>query len=114
MSAEQKDKDGAQSRAGERNNFFLHTVLKDAQGKELCKARVRNLSNTGMMAECDLQPGIGTSLSLDLRGIGEITGTVVRQDTGRLGIRFDREVDPMLARKPVGSSKVNKPQLFGQ
>lgn len=113
MSAEQEDQNGAPGRAKERNNFFLLTVLKDIEGKELCRARVRNLSNTGMMAECDVQPGIGARLNFSLRGIGDVAGEVVRQELGRIGIRFDHEVDPMLARKPVGSGAANKPQLFG-
>ena len=113
MSAEHEDNEGTQGRAKERNNFFLHTIVKDGDGKELCTARVRNLSHTGMMAECDLQPSIGTQLSFNLRGIGDVAGKVVRQESGRMGIRFDREVDPMLARKPVGSSQNNKPQMFG-
>jgi len=113
MSAEQEDQNSAQGRAKERNSFFLLTTMKDREGKELGKARVRNLSNTGMMAECNLQTPIGTKLTFSLRGIGDVTGVVVRHEPGQLGIRFDNEVDPMLARKPVGSSKTDKPQIFG-
>lgn len=71
-------------RAGPRNNLFLLTLLCDHKGEEIGKARIRNLSVTGMMVQGDfeLQPG-------------------------QIGIRFHREINPMLVRRPVSSADQN-------
>ena len=64
--------------------------------------RVRNLSAGGLMAEYPAQATPGTVVTLDLRGIGRIEGRVAWMTDGRIGIAFDRHIDPLLARKPVG------------
>ena len=96
--------DEARLRASERRNFFLSTTLRIVEHGELT-ARVRNLSNGGMMIEIDaaldieLQPG--EPLTAELRNIGRVKGEIAWAAGRRYGVRFDREIDPELARKPV-------------
>ena len=45
----------------------------------------------------------GTTVTLEMRGLGEMTGTVAWWTQGRLGIALDRPIDPSRARKPVGT-----------
>ncbi len=68
------------------------------------EARVRNLSPAGLMAECKIMLRVGDRVLLDLRGVGEVLGHVVWTKGPRVGIAFDREIDPRLARKPVGNN----------
>jgi hypothetical protein len=63
--------------------------------------RVRNLSGVGLMADyCDvILPG--EEVTVTLRGIGSVSGKVAWVKRNRVGIAFDVEVNPRLARKPV-------------
>ncbi len=101
-------------RGGARDSFFLLTILHDAEGREIGHARVRNLSSTGMLADCTASLRMGTRLVFDLRGIGTTSGEIVRVENGRVGVRFDEEIDPNLARKPPGKTipSCARPQLF--
>lgn len=95
------DDDGAGSqRNASRDSLLLTATLKI--GPNESTVRVRNLSAGGLMAEYGRAAAIDTPVRIDLRGIGIIEGKVAWSVDGRLGISFDREVDPMLARKPVG------------
>jgi len=90
------------ARAAPRDSLFLLTELHNAQGVALGKARVRNLSATGMMIETDAPLAKDQRLQFALRGLGEVAGSVawVRED--RIGVVFDQEIDPQRTRKPVG------------
>jgi hypothetical protein len=66
--------------------------------------RVRNLSSGGLMAEHAGRAAIGDAVKIEVRGIGWIDGRVAWITAGRLGIAFDTEIDPLLARKPVAVS----------
>lgn len=94
---------GGDARLTARESFFLMTVLRDERDNELGRARIRNLSQTGMMVETGLPLVTGQKLRFDLRGIGLVTGKVVRREEGRFGITFDGCIDPRLARKPPGT-----------
>jgi hypothetical protein len=94
----------AQDRASERRNFFLGTNLSFVERGTL-SARVRNLSGGGMMVELAEEPEDelqrGERLSAELRNIGRVKGEVAWVGGRRFGIKFDREIDPEAARKPV-------------
>jgi len=67
--------------------------------------RVRNLSPGGLMAEYPHPIEIGRTLEVELRGIGKVSGQVAWTAAGRIGVAFDSPIDPLQARKPVGSQK---------
>jgi len=92
--------------------LFLLTVLYNQNGEEIGSAKVRNLSSTGMLVETAFALSPGEQLRFELRGIGAVSGVVVREEPERFryGVRFDRPVDPALARRPVtGSTAVPLP-----
>lgn len=75
------------------------TLADDAHSREV---RVRNISEGGLMAELATPVEIGTAITFDLRGIGPVSGRVAWCTQGRVGVSFDRPIDPKLVRKPVG------------
>lgn len=105
---EESQKAEARERASERRNFFLSAAL-SFDGHKAVTARVRNLSGGGMMAElsADPEPEVvsGERLTVELRNIGRVKGEVAWVRGRRCGIRFDYEIDPELARKPVGGGE---------
>lgn len=96
--------DESQERASARRNFFLGTTLSvDTHGK--MQARVRNLSAGGMMIELPEEPDPefvrGQRVIAELRNIGRVKGEIAWIGGRRIGIKFDRLVDPELARQPL-------------
>lgn len=90
-----------QGRKDARDSLFLMADLR--VGATTTTARVRNLSAGGLMAEYQQGMEEGAVVECDLRGVGVVRGRVAWSAAGRIGIAFDRQIDPMLARKPVGT-----------
>jgi hypothetical protein len=63
--------------------------------------RIRNLSATGLMADSQAAYDLGCLVEIEMRGIGTISGEVVWIRQNRMGITFEKTVDPKLARKPL-------------
>lgn len=97
---------GAQADSGrvrKRDSLFLAARL-TFEGKDTTHdVRVRNLSEGGLMAEYEPPVAAGVAVTLEMRGLGEMTGRVAWCTRGRLGIAFDHPIDPARARKPVGN-----------
>lgn len=93
--------EGSIKRTESRDSLFLGATLHFDGEVRTRDTRVRNLSEGGMMADLDRVVPPGTRVTVDIRGIGEVTGRVAWCAEGRAGIRFDSSVDPRLARKPV-------------
>ena len=89
-------------RKRKRDSLFLRAALTLADESKPRDVRIRNLSEGGLMAELDRVVDTDTPVRLELRGIGSLTGKVAWCAEGRMGITFDRRIDPQLARKPVG------------
>ncbi|GAA0316030.1 hypothetical protein GCM10009087_28150 [Sphingomonas oligophenolica] len=94
--------DGAQSRNEARDSLFLMADFRVAGSSEIAQVRVRNLSAGGLMAEFPAGLDLGLRVEFDVRGVGWVPGKVAWSTAGRIGVAFDRPIDPMLARKPVG------------
>jgi hypothetical protein len=88
-------------RAGARDSLMLTAQFR-AAGKGDVQVRVRNLSSGGMMAEYAAPIERGTPVEVEVRGVGWISGRIAWTAEGRVGVAFDHEIDPLLARKPVG------------
>ena len=71
--------------------------------------RIRNLSAGGLMAEVPARVARGEPVEINLRSIGWITGHVAWVTEGRLGIAFDHSINPIDARKPIGTAEVEMP-----
>lgn len=82
-----------------RQNFFLLADLTIEGRSDSFRAKVRNLSAGGMMAEGNFDIERGARVVVQLRNIGKVKGTVAWDQGNRLGIAFDSEIDPSLARQ---------------
>ncbi len=87
-----------------RDSLFLQAPICRENGMALGEARVRNLSANGLMADFKVMVRTGDRLIVILRGVGEVSGHIVWAKGSRIGLAFDREIDPRLARKPVGNN----------
>lgn len=88
-------------RAGARDSLMLSANFRIA-GQADENVRVRNLSSGGMMAEYTAPIARGTIVQVEVRGVGWVSGKIAWATDGRVGVAFDTDIDPMLARKPVG------------
>lgn len=95
-------------RASPRDSMFLLATLRRPGGPDIA-IKVRNLSQGGMMAEGAASFSRGEAIEAELRGIGTVSGQVAWTAGGKIGVAFDQEVDPKLARKPVTGNP--QPQL---
>jgi hypothetical protein len=95
-------------RSEPRDSMFLMATVRRAGSADV-QVKVRNLSAGGMMAESPVSFSRGDMIEADLRGIGVVTGKIAWTAGGRVGVQFDTQVDPRLARKPVSGNP--QPQL---
>ncbi len=95
--------EAASQRLEVRDSLFLVAGLQLRDQPTTEQVRVRNLSAGGMMAELPKRIEPGAPVTVELRGIGQISGRVAWWTAGRVGIAFDDLIDPMAARKPVGN-----------
>jgi hypothetical protein len=93
--------DFAGQRTGARDSLLLVAQFRVGGGR-VEQVRVRNLSPGGLMAEYAAPIQRSTPVEIEVRGVGWIKGRIAWAAEGRVGVAFDSEIDPMLARKPVG------------
>lgn len=86
-----------------RDSLFLMADIRLAGEDDVHRIKVRNLSKGGMMAEGGGSVERGAQLSINLRNIGWVDGVVAWVQDTRFGIAFASEIDPKLARAPVGA-----------
>ncbi|MFA6218964.1 MAG: PilZ domain-containing protein [Erythrobacter sp.] len=93
-----------------RDSLFLFAQLAFAGQPDLVRVKVRNLSAGGMMAEGGVVAGRGERLTVKLRNIGDVRGSVAWVQGNRFGIAFDEEIDPRLARAPIAANGEGTPR----
>ncbi|PVX29096.1 PilZ domain-containing protein [Sphingomonas pokkalii] len=93
--------DFAGKRSGARDSLLLTAQLR-VDGEAVGQVRVRNLSAGGLMAEYPEPIGLRAPVEIEVRGVGWVSGKIAWAAEGRVGVAFDHEIDPKLARKPVG------------
>lgn len=77
-----------------RHALQLKSVLAIPALDRQVKARIRNISAGGLMAETPLPIGRGERVEIDLPNIGYIGGKVIWAAEGKLGIAFDHPINP--------------------
>ena len=92
-----------ETRQVERDSLLLLAQLRVDGGGTEYRVKVRNLSAGGMMAEGEVPVARGSLVSVELRNIGRIGGSVAWTQECRFGIAFVDEIDPKLARAPVAA-----------
>ena len=90
-----------------RDSLFMTAKLRIGDAPAVHEVRVRNLSAGGLMIEFERALAQGGRVTLEMRGIGEVSGTVAWCTRGRAGIALDAPIDPRRARKPVGTGQTN-------
>lgn len=86
-----------------RDSLLLMADVRIDGGDERHRVKVRNLSAGGMMAEGEMKVARGSLVTVELRNVGDVQGSVAWVQDGRCGIAFVGEIDPKLARAPVGT-----------
>ena len=90
-------------RNGSRDSLLLVAQFR-VDGGPVQQVRVRNLSSGGLMAEHAAPIHRGTPVEIEVRGVGWVRGQIAWSAEGRVGVAFAGEIDPLLARKPVGKA----------
>jgi hypothetical protein len=93
---------GGAQRNAPRDSLLLTGGFRLKGSDRVEQVRIRNLSAGGLMAEVADDMDRNAEVEIEVRGIGWIAGRIAWQAMGRVGIAFDREIDPKKARKPVG------------
>jgi hypothetical protein len=96
--------DTSPERSGARDSLLLMAEL-FVGDMEAEQVRIRNLSSGGLMAEYAGHVMTGTPVRISVRGVGMVSGRIAWATDGRVGIAFDREIDPAKARKPVAAPR---------
>lgn len=93
--------DASSQRTRSRDSLFLTAPMRIGTEASTQEVRVRNLSEGGLMVEVAKPLPIGTPITLQVRGLGEVRGSVAWYAEGRAGVSLERPIDPKKARKPV-------------
>lgn len=102
---------GLDTRHVNRDSLFLSAELRLEDEPATHRVRVRNLSAGGMMAESDLRVLAGTKVTVSLKNIPPVEGSIAWVHENRFGIAFAEEVDPKAPRSPVGSGDLASPRF---
>jgi len=92
---------GVETRSVARDSLFLLADIRVEQSADAYRVRVRNLSDGGMMGEGQLRVQRGHRLTIELRNVGTVLGTVAWVQDNRFGVAFDEEIDSQKARRPL-------------
>jgi hypothetical protein len=99
------------TRQTHRDSLFLLAQLRVEGSGDEHRVKLRNLSARGMMAEGPVRVSRGELVTVELRGIGWVEGTVAWKQDTRFGIAFVEGIDPAkvrvadAAREPTGVSE---------
>jgi PilZ domain len=92
--------DGSElKRERHRESMFLLATVRFSDGKAPISARVRNISSGGMMIDSGIEYAKGHRVLVELKNVGEVGGYVAWSTATRMGIAFDNQIDPKLARQ---------------
>ena len=86
-----------------RDSLFLLAQLRVDGQETVSRIKVRNLSAGGMMAEGDSKVIRGSLVSVELRNLGWVEGSVAWKQDNRFGIAFVDEIDPTAVRGPAAA-----------
>ena len=90
----------SERRHEDRSSLFQLADLQLEQDPSTYRVKVRNLSSNGLMGEGGVKVVCGTRLTVKLRNIGAVAGSVAWVQDDRFGVAFDEEIDPNLPQIP--------------
>ncbi len=97
----------AKPRGMARESIFLSANLKFEGVPTETAARVRNISAGGMMVDCSVAFAIGHQVVATIKNIGKVEGHVAWSVAPRMGIAFEKEIDPKKVRVQVGGTVID-------
>lgn len=98
----------AHTRVSARESIFLAATIWFAGDASPMPVRIRNISSGGMMIDSAVPREKGLPLTAELKTIGKVSGTVAWSNDKRMGIIFDRPIDPQRARLQVATPPAPK------
>ncbi|WP_230292533.1 PilZ domain-containing protein [Croceicoccus sp. Ery5] len=84
-----------------RDSLFLVAELRLERDGPPYEVKLRNISDSGVMAEGSMRVSRGARIFLDLRNIGIVAGHVAWAAGDRCGIAFDESIRSSLVQFPV-------------
>ena len=87
-----------ENRRAARDSVFLFAALRVAGEDAEHRVKVRNLSETGLMAEGDARIRPGSTVTIELRNIGQVEGSVAWVMGSRFGVMLSNPLDPLKVR----------------
>lgn len=86
-----------------RDSLFVMAELRLDGVDEVQRVKVRNLSSGGLMAEGARGVARGQLVTVEIRNVGWVEGSIAWVQGVRCGIAFREEIDPRVARAPAGT-----------
>lgn len=102
---------GVDTRNINRDSLFLMADLRLEGDSATHRVRVRNLSPGGMLAETELRVLPGTRVTVELKNLPPVDGSVAWVQDQRFGVAFAQEIDPKAPRSPVGNGDLASPRF---
>lgn len=93
-----------------RDSLFMMADIRVQGSVQVERVRVRNLSDRGMMVQGMLVAQIGQRVTVFLKKIGEVGGTIAWSQSARIGIAFDEAIDASKARTNLLGERVEVPR----
>jgi len=94
--------DDSENRQIARDSLFLMADMRVDGLEGDYRIKVRNLSAGGMMGEGNARVVRGAVVDVNIRNVGWVAGSVAWVQGNRFGIAFRDDIDPKVARAPVG------------
>ena len=104
--------DASENRQIGRDSLFLMADMRlDGRRARTHRIKVRNLSAGGMMGEGPVRVMRGAIVSVNIRNIGWVEGSVAWVHDNRFGVAFCDEIDPKVARAAMSEGEHTPRQL---
>ena len=102
-----------ETRQVDRDSLLLMAQVRVEGSEAEYRVKVRNLSAGGMMAEGSAPVTRGSVVSVALRNLDWVAGSVAWKQDDRFGIAFLEEIDPKMVREPVaaGAPDLSSPRF---
>jgi hypothetical protein len=93
-----------------RDSLFVMADIRFDGADELHRIKMRNLSSGGLMGEGSVRVQRGALLSVEIRNIGWVEGSIAWIQGDRFGVAFREEIDPKVVRAHIPASSHETPQ----
>ena len=97
--------DASENRQIARDSLFVMADLKVEGLDGEFRIKMRNLSSGGLMGEGGVRVQRGAVVWVNIRNIGWTEGSVAWVQGERFGVAFREEIDPKVARAPIGEGE---------